>query len=376
MIRRRRLLPLFLPLLLLAAVFPTAAEQRISIDTEFYNTFLSGNGTDDWRYFQSGLAAVSYQNQGSRLVRGELAIETSEIGGGAVDSSEFGLKKLYIRPSFGELLFTLGKSRSTWGAGLAFNAGDVIFGSDSVDFDMTAEDPRSETAWMSNAEIPLGDFSFIEVIALPGTTEAEAEGLDALPTLSSASAGLRVSIQTGLFNIQGGYLYRGDAISGLGASGQRLFFSLEGIAPVNWHLSTSTTSSANGLDTERLKESWIISGGCFDIHTVAYVMSLSWRLEWLLTPYASFSESAAGGYGLYLYPSLSFSPRDRLSFSLSSIVSPVDISARSSIGADWNIYESLALLANLSLQSGEPGDTFQIENPSGISCSLGARYEY
>ena len=111
-----------------------------------------------------GSAGMSFMSRGSRDVKGEIALDFSEAGGMLTPV----LQKLYIRPYFGDVKVSIGKTRTTWGAGFAFNAGDIIFGSDSVSFDTTSDDPRSETAWLTNAEIPLGDFSFLELIVLPG----------------------------------------------------------------------------------------------------------------------------------------------------------------------------------------------------------------
>jgi hypothetical protein len=364
-------------LFLVFLALPLHAEVRLSIKTEFYNTFTTLSGLDDWRYFQSGTAGVAFQNKGSRLVRGELSLDFDETGG---SSHSITLKRLYIRPSFGNVLVSLGKTRSTWGAGFAFNAGDLIFGSDSVDFDAKADDPRTETAWLTNAEIPLGDFSFLEIIALPGNVD-EGE----LPPLKKASAGARISVEVGDFNIQTGYLYRGDLIADLGSEGQRAFLSLEGISPINWHLSSSTTTGLGGLSTETIKQSWMITGGAFYDHTVNYDKTLSWQVEFLLKPFASFEvdvvpsdsdQDQAAVYGLYLYPSISFAPRGNLVYSLNSVISPIDLSANTTLGVNWNIYEALSLQAYYSVQSGESGDVFHIDKPGGMSCTIGAKYTY
>jgi len=365
-------------LFLVSLALPLSAEVRLSVDTEFYNTFTTLSGLDDWRYFLSGTAGLAFRNKGSRVVRGELALEFVETGGSTAQTLSPTLKRLYIRPSFGDVLVSVGKTRSTWGAGFAFNAGDVIFGSDSVDFDSRASDPRTETAWLTNVEIPLGDFSFLEIIALPGNM-----GVEETPTIDKASAGARVSFEVGDFNIQTGYLYRGDLIADLGSKGQRAYLSLEGISPINWHLSSSATTGLGDFSTETIKESCMITGGAFYDHTVGYDMKLSWQMEFLVKPFASFeldvvpvADDQDGVYGLYLYPTISFVPRGNLVFSLSSVVSPVDLSANTTLGVSWNIYEELILLGYYSVQSGESGDVFNLDKPGGMSCTLGGRYLY
>ncbi len=365
-------------LFLVSLALPLSAEVRLSVDTEFYNTFTTLSGLDDWRYFLSGAAGLTFQNMGSRVVRGELTLEFAGTGDPSGQSFSPTLKRLYIRPSFGDVLISVGKTRSTWGAGFAFNAGDVIFGSDSVDFDTRAADARTETAWLTNVEIPLGNFSFLEIIALPGN-----RGGEEIPAMDKASAGARISFEVGNFNIQTGYLYRGDLIANLGSRGQRAYLSLEGIYPINWHFSSSATTGLGDLSTETIKESCMITGGAFYDHTAGYDMKLSWRMEFLVKPFASFEPDVVpvagdhdAAYGLYLYPAISFLPRGNLVFSLSSVISPVDLSANTTLGVSWNIYEELTLLGYYSVQSGESGDVFNLDKPVGMSCALGARYLY
>ena len=374
-------------LLALCAFAPAEAEIRLGVETELYSTLLTIEGPEDWRYFQSGSAGISFRNEGSKQVRGELVLDFSQTGASALDTPEISLKKLYIRPGIGDLLFTFGKTRSTWGAGLAFNAGDLIFGSDSVDFTSGAEEPRNETAWLVNMEIPIGAFSFLELITLPGNTpddrSAETDPADSLPTIDTASAGGRLSIEAGPLNLQTGYLYRGDEIAGLGSTGHRAFLSLEGIAPFNWHISASTTGDPADFSIENLGDNWMITGGAFNNHTIAYIMKLSWRMEFLLKPSASFApknssgeDVPAGLYGLFLYPTLSLSPRENITYSLSALLSPIDLSANTAFSLDWNIYESLVLTGRFSVQAGECGDVFDLYNPGALSWSIGARYLY
>lgn len=201
--------------------------------------------------------------------------------------------------------------------------------------------------------------------------------------MDTASAGGRVSFEVGPFNIQTGYLYRGDEIAGLGARGQRAYLSLEGIAPINWHLSSSAATDLDEFSTDTIKESWMITGGAFYDHTVGYDMKLSWRMEALVKPFASFEldvvlddEDQAAVYGLYLYPSISFAPIGNLAFSLNSIVSPIDLSANTTLRVSWNIYEELTLLGYYAVQLGESDDVFNLDKLGDMSCALGARYSY
>lgn len=249
-----------------------------------------------------------------------------------------------------------------------------------MSFDTTAADPRTETAWLTGAEIPLGRFSFLEIIALPGNIDFTDPDAPAMPTLDEASAGARISLEAGDFNIQAGYLYRGDRIAGLGSTGQRAFLSLEGISPVDWHLSTAAAADRDSLNRETLENSWMITGGASYDHLIGEYeeVSLGWRIEFLLKPFGEWeeSESSVGEYGIFLFPSVNLVPPGNLAYSLSSIISPLDLSAHTTFGVSWNIYEELTLLGYASVQAGEDEDVFNIETPGGMSFSLGGRYIY
>ena len=105
---------------------------------------------------------------------------------------------------------------------------------------------------------------------------------------------------------------------------------------------------------------------------------LGWRIEFLVKPFCEWEESDTTGveYGLYLFPSVNLVPQGNLVYSLSSIISPLDLSAHTSFGVSWNIYEELTLLGYASVQTGEAGDVFNLDNPVGLSFSLGGRYVY
>lgn len=359
-----------------------AAETRIGVTSELLNVVSSGAELENWSLVPAGTAELSILNRGSRLVRSELLLRFTPTVGTLVTE----LERLYARAAFGETLVTIGKTRSSWGAGLALNAGDIIFGSSSVDFSLQAPDPRSETWWLTSAEIPLAGFSFLELIVLPGPLDMSPLTSPALALLEEASAGGRMSVAVGTATVQAGYLYRGAEIAGLGETGHHAYLSFEGYVPINWHVSASSRTPVDEWSAEDLTESLTATAGAFDDVSFSADRTLSWQLELLVRPYASFdpaAEDAADGatngaadYGLFLYPGLSFVPRRGLSLSLSSVLSPVDLSARSSLAASWNIYESLTLLSYVSVAAGESGDVFSTDAPAGVSFALGLRYVY
>lgn len=349
-----------------------SAETRVSVTAELLNALSSGPELETWTFVPAGTAELSILNRGSRLVRSELLLRFSPTTTPVLAE----LERLYVRAGFGQTLVTVGKSRTSWGSGIALNAGDIVFGSSSVDFSLAESDPRSETAWLTSAEIPFGGFSFLELIALPGFIDTTDPTAPALPAVRESSIGGRVSVAVRTATFQAGYLYRGTRIAGLGDTGHHAYLSFEGYAPINWHISASARTATNQWDTEVFSDSLTVTAGAFDDVSLPADRTLSWQLESLVRPYRSFELDIAGDYGVYVYPGVTFVPRSGLSISLSSLISPVDLSARSAFAVAWNIYESLTLLSYTSVAAGEEADVFSINEPGGVSFTIGIRYVY
>lgn len=362
-------------LLLLGVVAAATGEPTISVDSEVRTSVTSGEGGDDWRYGQSSSVALSYMNHGSRRIRGELELEfigspESTASAGAAVS----LSRLYLRPSFGPVLATVGKSRSSWGAGYVLNAGDIIFGSESPWVDLLAREPRSETAWLTNVEVPFGAFSFVEVIALPGAAEAGEPA-----PLHRGSVGGRVSVEAGPCNLQSGYLYRGDNIAGIDGLGHRAYLTIEGIAPVSWHLSSSITTDRDRLSPDQMRDSLLVSAGFSDQRRFGLDRVIALRLELLARP-ANFGGKPGADSGrepaTLLYGAVDLTPRPSLTFSARNLAVPGEPSAEGAVGGSWALYESLVLSAYYTVQLGSGDDTFGRDRPGAIGVSLGARYVY
>lgn len=360
---------------IMALSVPIFAETRVSVTAELLNTVASGAQLEDWTFLPTGSAELALRNQGSRRVRSELVLRYLPVGEGVLAS----LERLYARASFGEVLVTVGKTRSSWGAGLALNAGDIIFGSSSTDFSLQATDPRSQTSWLVSSELPLGDFSFAEIIVLPGVPDISNPFAPKAPALNDAAAGTRVSLALGDITMQSGYIFRGHEIAGLGTTGHHGFLSVEGYVPVTWHLSAATRTPRDRWDANALSDDLVVTAGANGDISLPADRTLAWQLEALVRPFGAFESSPgaeASEYGLFLYPGISFLPRTGLTISLASLVSPIDLSANSLFSISWNIYESLTLLSYTSIASGEETDLFSIEKPGGVSFTIGARYVY
>jgi len=352
-----------------------AAETRVGVTAELLSGLASGPHLESWTLAPAGSAELSLRNTGSRLVRAELLLR---FAAGAPSGAPE-LRRLYARAALGETLVTVGRTRSSWGAGLALNAGDIIFGSSSVDFSLRAADPRTETAWLTSVEIPFGDFSFVEVIALAGSPDLTNPSAPVPPAVDETSAGGRVNLAAGNATIQAGYLYRGDRIAGLGGTGHHAYLTAEGFVPVNWHVSASARTPVGRWDAATVRESLTVSVGAFDDAALPADRALSWQVEAIVRALGSFEPRAgagAGDYAVFVFPGVGLTPRAGLSVALSSLVSPVDLSSTSTLSVSWSIYEALTLLGYASVAAGEPDDLFSIEQPGGLSFVAGARYVY
>lgn len=351
------------------------AETRLGVTVELLNALSSGAELEGWTLLPAGDAQVSIRNVGSRQVRSELVLRVTPAGAAVIPS----LERLYVRATFGEVLATVGKTRSSWGSGLALNAGDIIFGSSSLDFSLRASDPRSQTAWLAGAEIPFGDFSFVELIALPGEPDLTNPLSPALPALEESSAGGRVNLALGDVTAQAGYLFRGDTIAGLGATGHHAYVTVEGYLPVNWHVSVATRTPRSSWDQDVVSGDLVGSAGAYGDVSLPRDRRLGWQFETLVRPFQSFAPTdgaTPADYGLFLYPGLTLSSGTGMTLSVSSVVSPIDLSARLAAGFSWNIYETLTLLSYLTVAAGESDNLFSMADPSGVSILVGGRYVF
>jgi hypothetical protein len=76
----------------------------------------------------------------------------------------FDIAKAQIRLFFGDLELSVGKTRSNWGAGNFFNAGDLIF--EEVPSDLTVDEFLTTNRWMVLPRFYLGDFTYLELITM------------------------------------------------------------------------------------------------------------------------------------------------------------------------------------------------------------------
>ncbi|MEA1910869.1 MAG: hypothetical protein U9N32_04220, partial [Spirochaetota bacterium] len=278
----------------------------ISVDTELYNTVLRTSiaSLDSyWAYSMAGKGAISFKSSGNKNVRADLAGDIIYPDSSGIPN--FILQKAYIKAKFPIFRLTLGKTRLSWGDGFVFNSGDVIFGSTSPYVNLTGSEIRTDTAWLTSVNYPLGRFSFIEGLVV--APDANSSGMR---PIENSGAGLRLYTKAGGVKIETGYYFDGTdktsyditytsntenlTINAL----HRPYLSLQGNIGPDWYLNSSLAIPAysSSIVESIAKDTLNISMGLFHIMEVGYNNSLSFRLESVMLPYLNWSEEdgAAG----------------------------------------------------------------------------------
>ncbi len=400
-------------LLFLAAVSFLNGENIISVDMELYNTVMRTREVDYtipavpvvgdkyWAYGIAGKGKLSFKSTGNRKVRAELAVDFNYPDVSGVPTLT--LQKAYVKAKFPVFRLTVGKTRLGWGDGFVFNSGDVIFGSTSPYVNLTGSEVRTETAWMTAFNFPIGRFSFIEAffkapdLFLSGTTPV------GFGKIEDSSVGLRLYTKAGGIKIEMGYVLDGSDISAYDINHtslniaddisiialQRPFVSFQGNFGPDWYLNSSVAiplQDGNNLEAV-VKDTFNISLGLFHMVEVGYDSSISFRLESVVLPFLNWREDdgEAGSYAMLLYPEVSFGIGQTVSISVRSIFSPIDLSAQITAGVSWNIFEGFNLLGYGTINAGDGDDTFSwdkttwipgTDSVDGVSFMLGVQYIY
>ncbi len=358
-----------------------------------------------------GDARLDVQSDRDRVVRGQLQIQTlfanNGFGGaagtgGGVDSTAFlpfpcsgveaggfacfDVRRAFIRvrfelPNSQRMHLTLGRARVSWGEGVLFNAGDLLFGTTAATVDFTEDTLRDESAMLLLAFIPFADFTFLETIVLPPVTvltDAPAEDI---------SAGLRLQSKLGPLKGEVSYLYRGGAQGGYGGGGgqHRFAVNLQGNLGVDWYLSSSSGITTGSSDPEReLLDELAITLGVTHIFDLPGDSSLSLRFEGLVRPGQTWSETATASppldaapiYAVALYPEISYAVNSAVQIIGRSIINPIDLSAQITLGVNWLVNSGLSLFAFPGIAIGDDDDTFGLNDRGGLRLSTGMQFIY
>jgi hypothetical protein len=333
--------------------------------------------------------SLDLSSAGNQNVRGFLQLDTW-VG----ESVTVALPRAYVKVRLPWFRLTVGKTRVSWGDGFVFNAGDVIFGSMSPLAGGISESVlRDETAWLTALYVPLGPFSYLEGVLLPYPTGVSSGSLLApaaagslttdLAALASPvspqklAGGARGVFRLGTVKLETGYFGSGRA------NEHRPYVNLQGHLGVDWYLSAAANIPTVNQDWERWDE-WIdLSVGAFVLRNLPGGGALTARLEAAVQPGMRWQEAVGLGpadplpeYGLYLFPELGYSPSDTLSLQARAVISPIDASALSLVGAAWNVYQGLSLFTYLSLMGGDADDLYGWERDGAVAWILGLEFVY
>lgn len=329
-------------------------------------------GDKYWAWMTAGSAGFSFKSQGNKNVKADLAFSFAEAGEDMMPV--ISLDRAYAKARFPALRITAGKTRLSWGDGFVFNSGDIIFGSTDTSIDLTASEVRTDTAWLSALNVPLGRFSFIEGVILPPVPDA-ATGF-VIGNLNRTSGGGRFYTKLAGIKLEGGYFFdqTGDECSYTDWKNalHRTYLGFQGNLLADWNLSGSVALPVDGNIEQTAKDSFNLSGGLFHMVNINSISSITFRLEGLYRPFYGWEEEdwaadeESPDYAILLYPEIGYSPTDTVSLSLRSICSPIDRSAMITTGFGWNVFEGFDLSGYAVFNAGDPDDSFAWERDNSI----------
>ena len=138
---------------------PVRAETVVSTElTLLANAERTESGGAGFYNVSNGKFSLS--SRGLSEVKGQLTVDVK-----VTDTVLIDVQKAWLKAQLAAFRLTMGKTRLSWGEGYMYNAGDVIFGGKGAD--LSAEELRDNNAWLASLYLPVGDFSFVEAVALP-----------------------------------------------------------------------------------------------------------------------------------------------------------------------------------------------------------------
>jgi hypothetical protein len=356
--------------LLLADAAPAPAAD-VGVKFRFLESASTVEG--GWALVTLGMARVSL-SASSENVKADLAVDAI-LGGGLLEHGiALDLARASVGVRFPGFRLTVGKARLSWGEGVAFNAGDLLFGSDSAaSLDLTADVLRDDAAWLTSVYVPLGRFSFAEAVALPPPVDIAAFIVNplAVPDPSEVALGGRLVGKLAGIKTEAAYLFSGEELI------HRAALTLQGNLFVDWNLSVAASLPAIAATGEDLIDSLRLSAGFFHFQRLGDRATLSIRLETLLAPGCDWQEeepSASAVYGILLYPELALALDDAITITARALVSPVDGSALLVPGVSLSLHKGLAFLGMATVGIGDKTDSYGFERPGGLAFLLGCAY--
>lgn len=383
------------------------AETLTTTEVSAFVGAVRASAADESSLYALSEAKLTFSSRGAGETKGLVALDFK-----AGDAVLLDLKKAWMKARLDPVRLTLGKTRLSWGEGAIFNAGNVIFGTTAVD--LSAEDLRDDNAWLAALTVPLGDFSFIEAVALPPDPPLAAmlaNGVNPAapdPVFGSwehCSAGSRFYTKLGEVKVEAGYLWAGKSTTDASVeAAHKPYLSLQGNFLFDWHASTSARvlPQEGGADAFSV-EDWTISAGLYTQWSIPAIGeegsgestlgTLAFRLEASVRPYESWeartiaaapaspASLVSGGvslespYALLVYPELSWKTSTVYAF-LRSLISPIDLSARIALVVQWAPLQGFKIIGSVSAQAGEDEDLFGWNRSGAWQAMVGTKLSF
>ncbi len=340
--------------LLAFLVLPLWGENSITAKMELYNS--TGRlKADNWYSTGIGIASIIINQKGNRNVKSQIKLSAVMPDPTGDNPIYFDISRAYVKFRFPRIRAVIGKAPFSWGEGLVFNAGDVIFGGSALNTNLMQSEFLDIATWLTTLYYPLGNFSYLESIAISPDVMSD--------SIDITTGGGRVVTKLGNTKLESGYIYDGlqDA--------HKPYMTLQGNLYLDWHLSATAALPTGNALTPSFEESLVITAGIYSLVRIGYDGTLNYRLEAMIKPYEKWNEYSAATesevYGIYLYPEFSYSFNSGMALMLRGFVSPVDLSAVAIPGFSWNVFQGFNLLGFAAFYIGEPDDTYAWEPETG-----------
>lgn len=274
------LLPISLPLVHDTDGFGTAlfAESVPSAEITFNTAFLAdSNGLSLYPGGATGGITLKLNSARADAIKGNIQLS-------ADSDANLALDRAYLKARFPWFVqdtsfrLTGGKAPLSWGKGFVFNAGDPVFGAlPSTSLTGTdSSDYRTAADWMTVATLPVGGFSFAELVYLPPVDAVAKENAGDETAEVHNRAGGRLFVTPGLGllqSIEAGYLFAEGPVN-------TIYIALDGSLFFDYYASAcSYVSSVNA----KWQADYATSFGIFRMIDVPNV-PLSIRAEGLIYP--------------------------------------------------------------------------------------------
>ncbi|MCK5197910.1 MAG: hypothetical protein KAR21_06145, partial [Spirochaetales bacterium] len=333
-------------------------------------------GSNNWISAGTGSASLSIDQTDNKNVKSQFRI--SAVPNPETGDIDLSVPRAYVKFRFPKIRSVIGKAPFSWGEGLIFNAGDVIFGDTALSTNLMQTEFLDSDAWLTTIYYSLGNFSYIEAIVLPPEDILD-DSNNVINGFNKSMGGGRLVTRLGNTKLESGYIYDGRVYA------HKPYLTLQGNLYLDWHLSASVSLPDGYALTDSIEDNLVITAGIYSLASIGYDGILNYRLEAMIKPFEKWEEYSAGSgqsevYGIYLYPELAYSVGSGMALILRSFISPVDMSAAVIPGFSWNVFQGFNLLGFATFGIGDPGDTYAWEpesvDGSGFALMIGVSVIY